>query len=403
MNLTKPIDTVSSGYEALLRLSLAINSHLELPVILQQVVHYTCSLVGCEDASIVLWNSGRNQFEMGASTTEVGDKVAKRVRSAGGASRWILDHRQPLIVADAQPNSDGANPMIAESGLRAYAGVPVQQDAELLGVLYALSNRVRTFEHGELETLQNIAGMAAIAIQNAQLIHSLRELNTFKDAMMRMAAHDLRSPLSIAVGYVELLYDSVDSLSPELSDCFRMIRKAHVSMDDLITGILEYERLSAEKELNLERINLNLIAEEVVSQFEETAAEKAQKLTLQRSPQPLVVHCDELLMREALVNLISNAIKYTPPKGRVTVEIESGEEEVLVAVRDTGRGIAASELDELFQPFVRLSSAKNTAGTGLGLSLVKMVVERHGGRVTVESTQGEGSVFRIHLSAAGET
>ena len=143
MSSPKMFEEVSSIHEALFEISLAINKHLDLSAILARVVHCTSLLMNCENASIVLWNSRMNRFERGDSSTAVGEQVANRVRSKDGATRWILDHKEPLLVSDVRQDPFNANIMIAENNIRAYMGVPIQQEDEVLGVLYALSNQTR--------------------------------------------------------------------------------------------------------------------------------------------------------------------------------------------------------------------------------------------------------------------
>jgi signal transduction histidine kinase len=117
----------------------------------------------------------------------------------------------------------------------------------------------------------------------------------------------------------------------------------------------------------------------------------------------LTVLADDLLLREAIGNLLSNAIKYTPSGGGITVSAKAGDGEAGVVVRDTGPGIAEQDRHRLFQPFARLASAGSERGVGLGLSLVKTIVKRHGGRVTVESDVGKGSTFGVWLPTGDVT
>ena len=390
---------VSRTHKALLELSLALNTHLELSEILSKVADYARDLTGSEDASIVLWNRRLNRFESSASTTPVGDDVGQRVRRSGGASRWILDNKDPLIVSDTYDDPFTANAMIVESGIRAYAGVPVLRVEEVLGVLYVLSHRVRTYEASEIEQLQELAGMAAIAIHNAEQVRSLRELKAFRDAMMLLAVHDLRHPLTIAKGYMEILVEDLSPLQPELSSHVKVIENAHTRMDELITGVLQFEKLTAEGDIEVRAVDLNDIARQAVAGFELTAAQKSLTLTLALTEQQLMVNGNELLLQEALANLISNAVKYTPAHGSVTVCSEQSDETYSLSVHDTGPGIDPTEVDKLFLPFSRLSSAGKERGTGLGLSLVKSVIEKHGGQVTYRNGHGSGSVFQIDLPA----
>ncbi len=389
----------STYHEALFRISLAINSQEELKAIFKLVVENTCLLVGCEDAGLVLWDAHKGRFETGASTTPVGEGVAQRVRRSGGASRWIIDHGQPVIVTDTSNDPFTANDMIPEGGVRAYIGVPIQHQAERLGVLYALFKTNQSFEGDELTIVQELASMAAIAIQNARQVAALRELNRFKESMMQLAAHDFRSPLSLIMGYLDILVEDLRTLSPDQANWVAVIRRSLQRLEELSSGILDYGRLTAFEDINRFRCSLYEIAEQVIEDFTEVAGQKNQALTLAPAPGALFISADRVLIREALGNLVANALKYTPEGGHIALETGSHDQEVSVAVRDDGPGIDAREMPRLFQPFTRLSTAGGGSGSGLGLSLVKIILERHGGRVEVESTLGEGSTFTIFLPA----
>jgi signal transduction histidine kinase len=173
-------------------------------------------------------------------------------------------------------------------------------------------------------------------------------------------------------------------------------------MEELIAGILRLEKLSAKSELERIPVDLNSIVEKASASFKETAAQKTQSLTLTLIPGPLIVQGNALLLQEALSNLISNAIRYTPEGGHITISSKRSGAKFSVSVQDTGPGIDPAEFENLFIPFIRLSSAGNERGTGIGLSLVKLVVEQHGGQVSVQSALGEGSVFQINLPSVKE-
>jgi len=398
--LTDNYNTPQTGplhHEALYRISLAINAELDLPVILNEIVRYCRLLVRCEDSSVILWDEQTKQFQEGASTTKVGKWVASRVRLDGGSTRWIIENGQPVIVADIEDDSFGPNPMLIEDSIAAYAGVPIRQKGKTFGVLYALSQQIRQFNEADILKLRELATMAAIAIQNTQLINSLRELNQLKDNMMQIASHNLRSPLGLARGYLSVLVEDLSNLNDDQLQWIAIIERSLERIDELSASILEYERLSAMSEMRQQSCDLNMIASQVVSDFKVEAKQKNQDIRLETSPKSLIVNGDESLLRQALGNLVSNAIKYTPENGWIAIRTAVSDNECLVSVEDNGLGIAQDEQEKLFDPFVRLKSAKGSQGSGLGLNLAQIIVERQDGRVTVESDLGKGSIFTIFL------
>ena len=191
----------------------------------------------------------------------------------------------------------------------------------------------------------------------------------------------------------------MEQLSDRQTHWFNIIENSLDRIDELSGSILEYERIAAGIELNKQSHDLNIIAQKVVSDYESLAAEKAHQLILKTASTPLPINGDELLLRQALSNIIANAVKYTPDGGQITAHTARVGDEYVVAVQDSGPGIGSKELSKVFQPFFRLKSTTRSKGSGLGLSLTKMIVERHGGRVMVESVLNEGSVFTMYLPA----
>jgi len=398
-----PGDSTGPIYEALMRISLALNSRLDLGEVLDQVIYYTRLLTGAKNASIVLWNARKKMFEAGASTTEVGDTVALRVRRTSGATRWIIDHAEPFVVPDTAHDPFIANRMLPENSIRAYAGVPITRDGEVLGVLYALSYQNREFDRDEIKWMQELARLAAIAISNARMMKALQELGAFKDAMRRMAAHDLRQPLTTASGYLNMAIMDPNPLSGEQRKALRTVEESLNRMGAMISDLLDYERLTAEGMLARQLLDLNDIAKKAVSNFKAQAAHKSQRLAVATAAKPLMVNGDPVLLLQAVGNLLSNAINYTPEGGKIRVAASAGNECCIISVSDNGPGIEPEDLEMLFQPFRRRSVPGKINGTGLGLSLVKIIAEQHGGSVSAESAPGQGSTFRISIPEDRET
>ncbi|HVO72061.1 MAG TPA: HAMP domain-containing sensor histidine kinase, partial [Aggregatilineaceae bacterium] len=209
---------------------------------------------------------------------------------------------------------------------------------------------------------------------------------------------DLRNPLSEAIGYLGLLVEALGDVGPENEDYVARIQRALHRVDRLIEAILMHERATT-GQLERQPCDLNSIVELVAFEYEPIAAQKSQHLRLEQVATPLVVHGDSLLLQQAIGNLVSNAIRYTPTEGQITIQTRDSQDEFTVIVQDNGPGISPDDQRRLFHPFVRLKSAGRERGSGLGLSLVKTVVERHGGRISVDSSPGQGTLFAMHLPA----
>jgi signal transduction histidine kinase len=271
----------------------------------------------------------------------------------------------------------------------------------------ALSERADEREDGiydELTRLNNelVAMQRELARKNAELAR----LNEQKDEFLGMAAHDLRNPLHAILSYSHfLLEDAADALTEEQLEFLSIIQSSTEFMAGLVNDLLDVARIESGKlELSLEPTDLAMLVEENVGLNQPLARKKdiALRLSVEELPP---VRVDPSKIEQVLNNLISNAIKYSPADTTVDVQLRQDDGRVLLSVQDRGQGIPEEELDALFRPF-RTTSVRATGGersTGLGLVIVKRIVEGHGGTIEVESEVGRGSTFVVKLPLNGET
>ena len=221
--------------------------------------------------------------------------------------------------------------------------------------------------------------------------------------MIRIAAHDLRNPLNIISGFSELLLENEDIPGHE-RDQIEHIFRASGRMQTLVADILSLDRIERLQEGGYDRLNFAELVQQVFETFEVKAEHKTYSLEL--PDHPVEVQGDAPQLREAISNFIGNALKYTPDGGSVTVRLTIEGEEAIFDVVDTGYGIPAEVQSRLFEPFFRVKDkeTRNIEGTGLGLHLVKNIIERHNGTVFVHSVHGVGSTFgfRLHLDTASQ-
>ncbi len=231
-------------------------------------------------------------------------------------------------------------------------------------------------------------------------VTDLRELTELKSRMIRMASHDLSNPLSHAMTYLELFIEDPPKMNDTQEMIVSKIQLALNRMNQMLRDLLDLERIESGESLRREPILWDAIIEEAVeSQIPEVEV-KSHKIEVNVADDlPLVVG-DHTQLRQALVNLISNAVKYTPEGGHIIVDAHLKAGELVTKVCDDGIGIPENAIGDLFKrPFVRIKQpgTEHIPGTGLGLSLVKAVIEGHGGHVWVESTPGKGSTFGFAL------
>lgn len=270
--------------------------------------------------------------------------------------------------------------------------------------------RANVHSGDELETLANEFNKMAttIARHERNLKHINEELyraNQVKSEFLAVMGHELKTPLHAIRGYSQLLLQGVDGpLTAEQAQDLDSILSSGNHLLELIDNILRFSKLEAgEEPLHLERIDASILCHQVLKNVESLARKRALKL-IDRT-EPVWVEADETKLKQILINLVSNAIKYTPA-GSITVRAyrapEPQGQTVQFEVADTGMGIAPGDFERVFEPFTQLdgSTTRESSGIGLGLTIVKKYIEMHGGRIWLEPNPGGGTVFFVNLPAA---
>ncbi len=258
------------------------------------------------------------------------------------------------------------------------------------------ANFLRTVDESQREIL---AMNDALARANAQL----QELDRMKDAFLSMVTHELRTPLTVISGITELFEAGIyGDLTPEQADHLRQIALQAQRLRQLVNDLLDLSKMEAGMmRLRRESLDPHALTASSVQQLTTVAAQAGVVLRNQTEYDLPEVHCDGRRVEQVLTNLISNAIKFTPPGGQVTISASREPGRVRFTVADTGRGIPPEALPRIFDKFFQVQSSTESGakGTGLGLAIVKHIVELHGGRVGVESEVGRGSRFFFTLPA----
>jgi len=226
--------------------------------------------------------------------------------------------------------------------------------------------------------------------------HAVEELRA---DFLSMITHDIKAPLTVILGYTEMLTDA-DGRPGEIPvDILGHIRESGEKIHALVSNFLDMSRIEAGR-LVLDRrpVDLSGVVAQAIDQHAWSARRRGVTLSVDGIPLPTVV-ADEAQMERVIVNLIGNAIKYTAQGGSVRVTTGRANGSVAVAVRDTGRGIPPDELPHLFEKYRRVREKHRTEGTGLGLFIAKTIVEAHGGTIRVKSAPGAGSTFTLLLPA----
>jgi signal transduction histidine kinase len=339
---------------------------------------------------------------------------------AGSSLQTILETGQPRILNDlpaylaAKPSSEATRLIVAE-GLASSLTCPLVANGVPIGFLFFSSANVGTYAAVHVDTFQRIAGQLSVVVEKGRLVAEiaaqkaeieqrnaeLRRLNEVKNTFLGIAAHDLRSPLSLIQMTAEMLVDPDAQLSAEQSAKFTRDIVRHTEyMLTLLNDLLDVSQIeSGSLNLKKQSIDLDSFLNETIQWHTVIAAPKGTRLELRPVPVPGEVYADSLRLRQVIDNLVSNAVKYSPPGSTVRVAGWRSDGGWRFTVSDEGPGLTPADRQRLFQDFAQLS-ARPTAGeksVGLGLAIVRRIVEAHGGQVGADSESGHGATFWFTL------
>jgi signal transduction histidine kinase len=340
-------------------------------------------------------------------------ELAQRLRQlpVDGGPRPILDvvrdgdshlfaERDDQLVARLTGAPDEQEVLTA-IGVRSAMLVPLVARGRAIGaVAFFCTEEGRGFGAEDLALAEDVARRGALAVDNTRLYREAQKANQSKADFLAVVSHDLRTPLNAIVGYSELLDAGIpEPLQEGARDYVRRIRTSARHLIYLLNELLTFARLDAGGEpLHVARVDLCDVAREVAMVVDPLAVKKGLELTLELPDCPLFVNSDADKLRQVLLNIVSNAVKYTE-RGHVRVAISASDTGARVVVGDTGIGIAPDQVEQIFEPFWQADSSqrKRGAGTGLGLSVVRRMLDMLHGDVTVKSAPGAGSTFTVTI------
>jgi signal transduction histidine kinase len=311
-----------------------------------------------------------------------------------------IEQNQILILNQLSPDSN-TKTWFQNLGYEAAAITPLAAQGNVVGMAFLLKEGPEAdFAPSEIFVVESLATQAAGVLRQAILYTEIVELETLKSEMLRMASHDLRAPIANVNGYLELLEMDIEAYRTEDIDSYlHSIRRGLHNMETLVEDLLTLEKIESQRADSWEAVDLAELMQTLVDQQQTTAALKQQSLELAMQGPPYAVRGHRVQLGQAFNNLVGNGLKYTPEGGRVQVRAKTEGGKLLIEVEDNGYGIPQNRQNRIFQRFYRAKTpgTEHIAGSGLGLSLVKSIIERHGGQISFSSQEGQGTTFRFWL------
>lgn len=374
-----------------------------------RLTRLAADFTGCPIALVSLIDEYRQWFK-----SRLGLAACETPRAESFCSYALLGD-EPLIISDASNDPRTAD-MAAVRGptpILAYAGFPLKApDGARLGTFCVADHQPREFSPRDLAVLDILAQIAMEEIAKGEVGEILQALtqarrtaeaaSRAKGEFLAMMSHEIRTPLNGIIGFSDLLLSH--SLPPEARECAAGIRASTETLLALVNDILDFSKIEAGK-LEIERrpVNLRAQIEAVRLMFAGPAAAKNLSLEFTIAPDvPHEIFCDSTRLRQILVNLIGNALKFTPSGTiRTQADYDGSRQKLILKITDTGIGMTPEQLAKLFHPFTQAdaSTARKFGGTGLGLTICHRLAELMGGSISVQSTPGQGTTFDVSLIA----
>jgi signal transduction histidine kinase/ActR/RegA family two-component response regulator len=341
-------------------------------------------------------------FERRSSGSRSGSSALMRVLTTGTPEFHPII--TPQMIARAENISEEQREDIEKLGLTSFMIVPIKSGSMVLGALtFAYAESGRTYTQDDFQFMQEFATHLGILFENSQLYEEIRERDRSKDTFLALLSHELRNPLAPIISALEHL--QLTNADPQFEEQLRMIRHQFDHIARLLNDMLDVTRYTRGKiELDHSNVDLLSLVDNVVTSNKKQIRSTGIAIHVVHPEKLELFTLDATRIEQALHNLLSNAIKFTPRGGDITIELSERENNVVIKVRDTGKGILPEELDRIFEPYYQSSRTSQGTGLGVGLMLVREIVRLHGGTIEASSPGADlGSEFTLTLPRINRT
>ncbi len=392
----------------LVEISAILNSTLKPDILLQNILQSAAELLDCSVISILLYDERVKELRFAATTSVNIDQLEQiPVPLDNSLAGTIYTENRHLVINNTKDDPRHYDEVGEEVGLQvdSLLGVPMRIMDRVTGVIEALNKKEGDFTDFDVSLLLVIASQAAISIHNANLIQALQKANLelsqadkLKRDLMAVASHELRTPLGNILGYATLLHeDAIEENKPLAESILKASSKLRAVLDDIANMNLLY---TGEADLDLTNTTLQQVLSYAREEVNQMVSAEDNQVNYQLPKDPVPLNIDLPKMSVVFVNLLLNAIRFTSREGEIKVTVKDCNDEVIISVVDTGKGIATENLEKIFEVFYQEEDhmTRRYGGLGLGLSIARGLVGLHGGRIWAESEGlGKGAAFRVVL------
>ena len=403
--------------QALGEVSQALGSTLDLETVLSTIVSRATQLAGMDSGVIYEYDEVNEQFHLRA-TQDLEDEIvgmlrAVPVRKGEGATGRAAMTREPVQIPDITRGGvyqSHVRDALLRAGYRALLAVPLLREDDIVGGLTVHRREPGEFSAEVIDLLRTFATQSALAILNARLFleiedksRALEVASRHKSEFLANMSHELRTPLNAIIGFSEVLAEGMfGEVNDKQAEYLGDILESGRHLLSLINDILDLAKIEAGRmELVATDFDLPRAIDNALTLVRERSSRRGIALRRVVDERLSPIRADERKVKQVLLNLLSNALKFTPEGGRIDVRAAVHDGMVEVSVADTGVGIASEDQEAVFEEFRQVGTAsRKVEGTGLGLALSRKFIELHGGRIWVKSQVGVGSTFTFTLPLA---
>lgn len=383
------------------RIDQQLNKSLDLNRILNLVLNLAISHTGAEGGSIGLLETDDDSQEqylrllVHKNITPIPNgepHEAHQIPTSHPVLRQVLAKKQSVFTREVS-----AKEAIDGTPATTQVAVPIKRDGLITGLITLESNQPLAMNDENIAFVERLADRAAVAIKNARLYEEIQAVSKAKSEFISVVTHELRLPITAIRGYNDLILGGMTGpINDQQQQFLQVIRRNLDRMQDLISDLSDINRIeSGRMKFELQAFDIRETVDDVRDSLQEVISSKQQSLTIELAPKITDVYADPRRIGQVLTNLVSNAHKYTPEGGQITIQVKELTEFVEIAVIDNGIGISEENQAKLFTQFFRAEdkAVREQSGWGLGLSIVKKMVEAQGGEISFESEINRGSTF----------